>query len=150
MSESTHSDPETHPGTHEPSRSLTLIRGGIRTIVDLAIFGSIGYSVHFWIEGEWIGWFGAVVALFSVAAIWIVCRVPGDVGLPVPLTIPISGRVRLLIEFVITGIAAYGLWTTASRAAGETLLTLVGIHYAVTWDRVRWLLTTPSRANGKR
>ena len=82
-------------------------------------------------------------------------RVPGDVGLPVPVTISISGRTRLLLELTITAIAAYGLWTTVSRAAGETLLTLVGVHYAVTWEasagsslgrRAQTLsLTTPSR-----
>ena len=110
----------------------------------MAIFGSIGFAVHAWVDHEWISWSAAIVVMALAAAVWIAFRVPGDVGLPFPFTVAVSGRVRFLIELAITAIAAYGLWTTASRAAGETLLTVVGIHYAVTWDRVRWLLTVPA------
>lgn len=121
-----------------------LIRGGIRTIVDLSLFASVGYAVQTWLGGNVLAWIVAIGVVLLIAATWIGLRVPGDVGLPVPVTISISGRTRLLLELTITAIAAYGLWTTVSRAAGETLLTLVGVHYAVTWDRVRWLLVGTS------
>ncbi len=50
------------------------------------------------------------------------------------------GLLRLTVEVTLFGLAAYGVWTSGSRAAAETLLTAVGLHYALGWDRIAWLL----------
>ena len=44
---------------------------------------------------------------------------------------------RVLLTLI--GIAAYGVWTSGSRAVAETMLTVFALHYAVTWPRTAWL-----------
>ncbi len=71
------------------------------------------------------------------SGIWAIFRTPGDrAGRAL---IPVAGPVRLVIEFGLIGIGAYGVWTAGSRAAAETLLTAWGLHYVVGWEYVRWL-----------
>lgn len=108
----------------------------------------MGYAVFTWTGGELTGLLVAGLVVMLLAGIWITVRVPGDVSIPVPILVPTSGRTRLLLELAITAVAAYGIWTTLSRAAGETLLTVVGLHYAVTWERVRWLIQPPPVPKG--
>ena len=84
---------------------------------------------------------GLLAALFVVVAgaVWGLCRAPGD--LPHGRSrIPVPGPVRLAIEFALLGLAAYGVWASGLRAAGETLLTAGAVHYALGWERVQWLL----------
>jgi hypothetical protein len=53
---------------------------------------------------------------------------------------PVPGLARIAIEWTILALAVFGIWTAWSRAAGETLLTAGVIHYALSWERLRWLL----------
>jgi hypothetical protein len=83
------------------------------------------------------------VAVF--AALWGVFGTPGDPSRgPAPVAIP--GWARLLLEAALIGAGAYGIWTSWSRAAAETLLTAFVIHYALTWERGRWLLRAPAQS----
>jgi hypothetical protein len=75
------------------------------------------------------------------AALWGIFRAPGDTSAGKPGVVPVPGPVRLLLEFALFGVAAYGLWSAGSRAAAETLLTITALHYLMTWQRARWLLT---------
>ncbi len=54
--------------------------------------------------------------------------------------VAVPGPLRLTVEVALFGLAAYGIWTSGSRAAAETLLTAVGLHYVLAWDRLVWLL----------
>jgi hypothetical protein len=53
--------------------------------------------------------------------------------------VAVPGAVRLAFEFALIGVAAYGVWTSGSRALAETMLTAFALHYAVTWPRVAWM-----------
>jgi len=108
-------------------------------LLEAAMFICIG--VWGWHLGNG-GFFGGVLAAFFVviaAGVWGPCRAPGDLPRG-ESRVPVSGPVRLLIEFTVLGLAVYGIWAAGSRAAGETLLTAGVIHYALTWERIRWLL----------
>jgi hypothetical protein len=72
-------------------------------------------------------------------ALWGVFRTRGDTG-PAEPTVAVPGVIRLALEFALSGLAAYGLWASGSRAAAETLLTAFALHYAVTWERIVWLV----------
>ena len=108
-------------------------------LLELAMFISIGiYGWHLG-NGGFFGVIGAVFFVVIAAGVWGLCRTPGDLPRG-ESRVPVSGSVRLLIEFTVLGLAVYGIWAAGSRAAAETLLTAGVIHYALTWERFRWLL----------
>lgn len=98
----------------------------------------------------WWGWSigdsGLVGALlgtvFLVVSIllWAMFAVPDDPSRNPDPPIGIPGWLRLIIEFATFGLAAYGIWVSGARWLSETLLTLVGITYVLTYDRALWLL----------
>jgi hypothetical protein len=108
-------------------------------VLELAMFICLG--IWGWHVGDG-GLLSGLLAVLFVAvpgAVWGLCRTPGD--LPHGRSrVPVPGPVRLLIEFAVLGLAVYGIWVSGSRAAGETLLTAGVIHYALLWERIRWLL----------
>ncbi|MBX6723701.1 MAG: DUF2568 domain-containing protein [Dactylosporangium sp.] len=114
----------------------------IRLALELALLA--GGAVWGWSIGDG-GARGTVAALVAAfAGLWFVVGTPGDPGRgPAPVAIP--GWTRLLLELGLVGLAAYGIWTSWSRAAAETLLTVFALHYAVTWERSWWLLRMPSK-----
>jgi hypothetical protein len=124
------------------SPAIGWLQAGIRFALELVMLGALGY---------W-GWslssrsvVGAVLAIgipVAAAALWAIFRTPGDTSAGKAPIIAVPGKIRLLIEIGLFVLAIYGAWTAGSRAAGETLLTVSALHYALTWHRVRWLLAT--------
>jgi hypothetical protein len=82
----------------------------------------------------------AAVVPVSAALIWMALAAPGLSGRQVRPIVRTPGWLRLAIEGGLVAVAAYGVWTAGSRAAGETLLTAAGLLLAVSLDPVRWLL----------
>lgn len=116
-------------------------------VLELAMFAAL--TIWGWHLGG--GGFGGglLAAAFVViaGAVWGLCRAPGD--LPHGRSrVPVPGMVRILIEFAVLGLAVYGIWTAWSRAAGETLLTAGVVHYALVWERLRWLIRARGGRNG--
>jgi hypothetical protein len=88
------------------------------------------------------GFLGVILAFLLVTAcglVWTAFGTPNDPLRDSRAIVRIRGPVRLLLEFTVLGIAAFGIWTAGSRAASETLLTAVGVCYGVTWERLVWL-----------
>ena len=111
----------------------------VRFILEIAVFA--GFGIWGWHVGSG-GIFGVLLTVLFVviaATVWAVFRVAGDPGGGRPI-VAVPGWARLLLEFAMFGFSAYGIWTSWSRAAAETLLTALGLHYALTWERSRWML----------
>jgi hypothetical protein len=85
------------------------------------------------------GWAGAIAASAASMALWGVFGTPGDGSRGTPV-VNTSGRIRLVLEIALFGIAAWGIWVVWNRAASETFLTIALLHYAITWERQWWLL----------
>jgi len=83
----------------------------------------------------------AVLLPVAAMALWVVFRTPGDESAGKEGFVAIPGWLRLIMELSLFLIAAFGAWWAGSRIAAETLLTFTVLHYVVTWQRVRWLLT---------
>jgi hypothetical protein len=112
---------------------------GIRFVLELVVFS--GFAIWGWHLGSG-GYAGTLLAvgLSAIAAtVWTVFRVPGDPSGGRPI-ISVAGWLRLGLELAIFGFSAYGIWTSWSRAAAETMMTAVALHYAVTWERSWWML----------
>lgn len=124
-------------GCHPDARRKSALHLAIRFALELATLAAYGWWGWRLGDGGFTGMVLAILLPVLGGSAWAVFRTPGD-GAGRAL-MPVSGPVRLVIELALVGIAAYGVWTAGSRAAAETLLTAWGLHYAVTWEYVRWL-----------
>lgn len=99
-----------------------------------------------WRLGEGVLRFALAVGVPLLAAVlWGTFRVPGDTSSSGSAPVPVSGFVRLLLELAFFDFAAWCLFTIRP-AFGWIFAIVVLIHYAVSQDRVRWLLSGPRRA----
>lgn len=116
----------------------------VRFILELIALFALG--AWGWRHGE-----GALRFVFAAAApliaavLWGALRVPGDASSAGNAPIPVSGFVRLLLELVFFDFAAWCLFTIRP-IYGWIFAIVVLIHYAVSYDRVRWLLSGPRKA----
>jgi len=120
-------------------RGMSTLHAGIRFTLELT--GLAGFAIWGWHVGS-SGIAGALLAavfVLTTGAIWAVFGVAGEVGRGKPV-VAVPGWFRFALEIAIFGISAYGIWVSWSRAAAETFLTVAALHYAVTWERSRWLL----------
>jgi hypothetical protein len=111
---------------------------GVRFVLEMVGLFAIG--LWGWNQGEGVMRFVLALALPVVAAvIWGTFRVPGDASASGRAPIPVSGLVRLLIEILFFDFAAWSLFTV-EPIFGWIFGIAVLVHYAASYDRVRWLL----------
>jgi hypothetical protein len=84
-----------------------------------------------------------VVALtipLIAAALWGTFAVPDDPTRSGSAPVPISGLLRLALEFGFFGCATLALYDLGFERLTAIFGTAVAIHYLVSYDRIRWLL----------
>ena len=96
----------------------------------------MGYSL----ADGWVGLVAAVAFALVGAALWGTLAVPGDPSRSGEAPRPVSGRVRLVVEAVVLGAGVYGFVAVGRGEIAFALLLLLVMHYALSADRVRWLL----------
>lgn len=107
-----------------------------RFLLELAALIAMGY----W---GWVVHDGLSRYLFTIgapllaAAVWGVFRVPNDGGRPV---VRVPGVVRFWLEIVFFGFAIWGLFNAGAQTAGWIMEIATIVHYAISYDRVAWLL----------
>ncbi|HEY9261994.1 YrdB family protein [Chitinophaga sp.] len=72
----------------------------------------------------------------AAALLWGYFRIPND---PKPAPIAIPGPARLLLEWVLFGLAVYGLRELGHPSLSMWLAIIVVVHYAVSYDRT-WVM----------
>ncbi|MBZ0291683.1 MAG: YrdB family protein [Anaerolineae bacterium] len=108
-----------------------------RFFLELAGLAAIGYWG--WNTHEDIAQPLWTIGLILVAAVvWGTFRVPDDPG-KAPVVVP--GWLRLLIEIVYFGGAVVLLNAAGQPNTALILGIAVLVHYALSYDRIRWLLT---------
>ncbi|MDP9470881.1 MAG: YrdB family protein [Chloroflexota bacterium] len=119
-------------------------RPGVELVYRFALELALLAGLAYW--GWHLGWTTltrlllAALLPMAATAIWGIFATPRDPSRGGRAPVPIPGAVRLVLELTLFGLAAYGIWTSGSRAAAETLLTAAGLHYVLAWDRAAWLL----------
>lgn len=109
----------------------------LRFGLEIAALVALGYWG--WTQNAGLWRIAAVVGLPLIAAIlWGTFRVPGDPG-DAPVAVP--GIVRLLVEALVFGGAVMALFAAKQQSAAWLLLGLLAFHYAISYDRIQWLLS---------
>jgi hypothetical protein len=119
-------------GTHPLNLAL-------RFILELAALGSLGYwgwSQH---DGSW-RWVWAIGLPLVAAILWGTLAVPDDPSRSGQAPIPTPGALRLLLELLLFGGAAAALVMSQHVSAGVALAVATVLHYAISYDRILWLL----------
>lgn len=82
----------------------------------------------------------SVAIVLALAAVWATFAVPNDPSRSGNAPVPVPGMLRLVLEFAILLGGALALRNAGYPAAGLMLAALVLLHYALSLERVFWLL----------
>lgn len=106
----------------------------------LEVAALVGLGVLAWRLGP-DGWrWLLVVVVPGLAAVgWALFNVAGDPSRSGRAPVPVDGTIRLALEIAILAAGALGLWQW-NPAGGVVDAALVLFHYAVSWERIRWLV----------
>jgi hypothetical protein len=122
--------------------SQSPINLGVRFVLEMVGLFAIG--LWGWNQGAGALRFVLALGLPVLAAvIWATFRVPGDASASGKAPVPVSGLVRLVIEIIFFDFAAWSLFLV-QPIFGWIFAIVVLIHYAASYDRVRWLLRRQS------
>ena len=109
----------------------------VRFLLELAALLALG--VWGWRQGEgWLRFVLAVAIPLVAAVLWGVFRVPNDPG-PAPVAVP--GIIRLALELAFFGFATWALYDIGATNLSWALGIVVAVHYAISYDRIRWLIS---------
>lgn len=110
-----------------------------RFFLELLALIATGYG--FWAMGQGlIRYLLAIGVPLLMAFLWGTFRTPNEPHHPVHATRPIPGWARLVLEAVVFGGGAWGLFSTGLLTAAWIYTLVVLIHYVLSYDRVAWLL----------
>lgn len=118
------------------SNPINLALRFILEITALFALGYWGWTQH---EGPWrFVWSIGLVILAAV--IWGTFAVPDDPSRSGKAPIPVPGVLRLLIEFALFAAGTWAFFAAGQPLWGWMLGGLTIIHYALSYDRVIWML----------
>ena len=110
-----------------------------RALLEIVALVAMAIGVYAVTPGGISSWLAAVALPLVAMVAWSTFNVPGDRSRSGKAPVPVPGIVRLLIEFDVFAVAILLLWFTWPEAA-VVLGILVVVHYALSWDRVMWLV----------
>ena len=111
----------------------------LRFVLELWVLVAYGY----WGLNQNLGILNYVLMIavpVVVAIIWGIFAVPNDPSRSGSAPVPVPGAVRLLLEFVIFGLAFWMMYVTGLVPLSVIFGALVVIHYILAHERIRWLL----------
>jgi len=109
-----------------------------RFVLELAAL--VGLAIGGYAVGSGaFGWILAIGLPILAASAWATFNVPGDASRSGEAPVPVPGIVRLLVELDVFGVAVILSWF-AAPAFAVALAVGVVLHYALSVDRIKWLL----------
>jgi hypothetical protein len=111
----------------------------LRFFVEVAVLMIIGYWGFSQHTGIWR--IGLGIGLPAVAAaVWATFAVPDDPSRSGRAPVPTTGMLRPLLELCLFGFAVWALYDAGSPTLALILADITIIHYALSYDRVLWLV----------
>lgn len=119
--------------------ALSTGQSTVRLLVELAAL--VCWAVAGWqIGGESsFRWPLAIGLPVVAAAVWGTFRVPGDQSANGEAVVPVSGKVRFVIEMGVLLGAALTVGATGRPILGAALALVASMHYSTTPRRTAWL-----------
>ena len=121
------------------SSELSPFHAGLRFFIEVAALACWGIA-GWHLTGSPLRWLLAIGLPLAGATVWGTFRTPGDASANGGAPVPVSGVVRLAIEFDVLIGAAIAVAAFWRPWPGILLAVAVVAHYAMTVPRVRWLL----------
>ena len=113
---------------------------GVRFLLEMAALLMIG--VWGWRQGGGVWRYAlAIGGPLLMALIWGIFNVPGDPSRSGAAPVRVRGLVRLLLEVAFFALAAGALFQMGYVLPGWIFALAVLIHYVLSYDRIRWLLS---------
>lgn len=112
---------------------------GVRFLLELAGLAAMAY----WGRQQSDGLLRFVLAIgipVLAAALWGTFAVPGDRSRSGGAPVPVPGIVRLILELAFFAFAVWALYDAGLVTSSIGTGIVVVLHYAVSYDRVGWLL----------
>jgi len=120
-------------GSHPANLALRFLLE-ITALVSVARWG-------FLLMDSWPRYLLLVGLPVGFAVVWGVFAVPNDPSRSGRAPVAINGSLRLLLELSVFATASCALYASGARVAAWTLAAAVLVHYALSYDRVKWLLS---------
>ena len=112
---------------------------GLRFLLEVAALIAIGYWG--WTQQDGIArWLFAIGLPLLAAVLWGTFAVPDDPSRSENAPVPTPGTLRLLLELSFFAFAVFTLFTSRQNTSGWILAIVVVFHYAISYDRIIWLL----------
>jgi len=105
-------------------------------IAALVVIGYWGWTQH---EG-FLQYLLAIGGPILAAVLWSTFAVPDDPSRSGKAPVPVPGIVRLALELAMFGFAVWALHDAGNSLLALILVVIVVIHYALSYDRIAWLL----------
>lgn len=112
---------------------------GFRLLLEIAAYIAMGYWGWTQHEGVW-RYVWAIGLPLGWAILWGTFAVPEDPSRSGKAPIPVPGWARLLLELAYFATAVWALFASGLNQLGLVFGVLVLIHYALSYDRILWLL----------
>ncbi len=112
---------------------------GLRFILELIALFALGYWG--WTQGDGVVGIGLAIALPLIGAvIWGTFAVPDDPSRSGNAPIAVTGWIRLVLEITFFVLATVALLDRGIILPAILFISVVIIHYIVSYDRIKWLL----------
>ncbi len=111
----------------------------VRFVLELSALSALGYWGWTQQEGS-ARWLWAIGLPLIAAVLWGTFAVPNDPSRSGQAPIPTPGSLRLLLELAIFAVGAVALIASQRASAGMALAIVTVLHYAISYDRILWLL----------
>jgi hypothetical protein len=118
---------------------MNAVNLALRFLLEIAALG--GFGVLAWrLSDGWWRYLVVILVLLILMTLWGVFAVPDDPSRSGNAPIPVPGLVRLGLELVILLGGGVAFYFAGHGFAGIALMALVLLHYALSFDRLTWLL----------
>ena len=111
----------------------------LRFLLELAAVA--GFAVAGWrlAPAPW-HWVAAIALPMAAITLWGTFAVPGDPSRSGGAPVPVPGLIRLVLELIILFGGALAFALSGYREAGIALAVLTALHYAISVQRIIWLI----------
>jgi hypothetical protein len=111
----------------------------LRFVLELTALFALGYWGWTQHEGLW-RYVWSLGLIIIAAVIWGTFAVPDDPSRSGRAPVPVPGIIRLLIELAFFAAGTWAFFASNQPIWGFVLGALTIIHYALSYDRILWLL----------